>query len=87
MACTLLIGSAWKVLTLLKFGTSFCIAVVVIGAEPSHTVFTLTFLMCGTPHAEALHVVGLDLKCALGLVCACLPQANVGHAIFIQSAR
>ena len=77
LACTLLIGSACKVLTLLKFCASFCIAVVVIGAEPSHTVFTLTFFMCGAPHPEALHGVGLYLKCALGLVCACLPQAYV----------
>ena len=73
LACTLLIRNAWKVLTLLKFRALFGIAVVFIGAEPSHTVFTLTFLMRGTPHPEALHGVGLDLESALGLVCACLP--------------
>ena len=73
LACTLLIGHAWKVLTLLKFRARFGIAVVFIGAEPSHTVFTLTFLMRGTPHPEALLGVGLDLERALGLVCASLP--------------
>lgn len=86
LGCTFLILCAWKILTLLKFGARFSIAVVVIRAEPSHTVFTLTLLMCGTPHPEALHGVGLDLKCALCLVCACLPQAYVGYAILILSA-
>ena len=42
--------------------------------------------MCSTAHPEALLGVSLDLKRALGLVCACLPQTYVGHAILVQFA-
>ena len=86
LARTLLIGCARKILTFLKFCACLGVAVVIIGAEPSHTVFTITFLMCGTAHSEALLGVSLDLERALGLVCACLPQTYVGHAILVQFA-